>query len=121
VGDRDAMVRVRDAMRDILEPAEHLTVTQTDSLVALTAPDGRTTRLAPDGSKIKDENTGVERRSRWEGGQLISEISGIGPGRMTQTFSVDREPRQLRIVVTIDRGRGQPPRTVTSIYDPDPS
>ena len=87
----DEMARMRDAMRDVINPSDHLVITQTESMVVLTGADGRTTRLSPDGKKIKDENTKIERKTKWDGGKLVSEISGLGPGKMTQTFSVDPE------------------------------
>lgn len=117
--DPDEVARMRDALRDIMEPPDHLTITQTDSMIVITGPDGRTTRLAPDGSKVKDENTKVERRTRWEGGKLISEISGAGPGKITQTFSVDADTRRLRIVAQVEGGRSGQARTITEIYDVD--
>ena len=83
----------------------------------LTGADGRTTRLSPDGKKIKDENTKVERKTKWDGGKLVSEINGLGSGKMTQTFAVDPEGKQLRITVVME-GRGQP-RTITQVYDAD--
>ena len=117
----DEMMRMRDAMRDVMRPPDHLTITQTESMVLVTGADGRTTRLSPDGKKIKDENTNVERKTRWEGARLVSEINGLGRGKMTQTFAIDPETRQLRIVVaTSDGGRTDRPRTITTVYDADP-
>jgi hypothetical protein len=111
--------RMRDAMRDITNPSDHLIITQTESMVVLTTADGRTTRLSPDGKKIKDENTKVERKTRWDGGKLVSEINGLGRGKMTQTFAVDPEGKQLRMIVVMERGRGGQPQTVTQVYDLD--
>jgi hypothetical protein len=117
-GNPEDMARMRDAMRDVTNPSDHLVITQTDSMVVLTGADGRTTRLSPDGKKIKDENTKSERKTKWDGGKLVSEISGLGPGKMTQTFAVDPEGKQLRITVLMEGGRGQP-RTITQVYDAD--
>jgi hypothetical protein len=89
-------------------------------MVVLTGADGRTTRLSPDGKKIKDENTNVERKTKWDGGKLVSEINGLGPGKMTQTFSVDPDGKQLRITLLIEDGRSKEPRTRTQVYDADP-
>jgi hypothetical protein len=36
------------------------------------ARDARTTRLSADGKKIKDESTGMERKTTWENGNLVS-------------------------------------------------
>ena len=108
---------MRDAMRDVMQPSDRLTIVLTDSMILITGGDGRTTRLSPDGKKIKDENTGVERRTKWDGDKLVSEISVLGPGNMTQRFDVDRASRQLRVSVQMEGGRARQPRTVTHIYD----
>jgi hypothetical protein len=118
-GDPEEMARMRDAMRDILSPPDHLTITQTESIVVVTGPDGRSTRLSPDGKKVKDDNTKIERKTRWDGANLVSEINGVGRGKMTQTFAVDPEHHQLRISVQMDGGRSNQPRTVTHVYDSD--
>jgi hypothetical protein len=117
----EAMARMRDAMRDVTNPSDHLTIVQTDSMVVVTGADGRTMRLSPDGKKIKDENTGVERKTKWDGGKLVSEISGLGPGKMTQAFAVDPESHQLRVTVLMEGRGGQSnqPRTITHVYDAD--
>jgi len=130
--DPDAMARMRAAVRDIMQPSDHLTITQSDTMVVITTGEGRTTRLATDGSKVKDENTKIERKTKWDGDKLISEISGAGPGKITQTYSVDPEHHQLRITTSIERsstshgsvpsgveGRGQggQSRTITHVYD----
>ena len=104
----DDMARMRDAMRDITSPSDHLIITQTESMVVLTGADGRTTRLSPDGKKIKDENTKIERKTKWDGGKLVSEINGLGPGKMTQTFAVDPESKQLRMTVVMEGGALRP-------------
>jgi hypothetical protein len=113
------VVRMRDAMRDITTPSDHLTITQSETIVVIAAADGRTTRLSPDGKKIKDDNTKIERKTKWDGVKLVSEINGLGPGKMTQTFAVDAESHQLRIALQIEGGRSSQARTITSVYDAD--
>jgi hypothetical protein len=116
-GDPEAMARMRDAMRDVMGAPDRLTIVQTDSIVSITSDDGRTTRLSPDGKKIKDDNTKIERKTHWDAGKLVSEISGLGPGKVTQTFAVDPEQHQLRIVVQMEGGRSNNARTFTHVYD----
>ena len=116
-GDPEDMARMREAMRDIMSPPDRLTIVQTDSMISITGDDGRSTRLSPDNKKIKDDNTKVERKTKWDAGKLVSEISGLGPAKMTQTFSVDPE-RHLRIVVELEGGRRNAARTTTHVYDP---
>jgi len=116
--DPDETARMREALHSIVQPGDHLTITQTDAMVVLTDQDGRTTRLSPDGKKIKDENTHIERKSRWDGGKLISEITGAGPGKITQTFSVDPDAHRLRIAVQSE-GRDHQQHTLAHVYDAD--
>ena len=123
--DRDATARTRDAMRDIVNPPDHLTIVETDSMIVLTGADGRTTRLSPDGKKVKDENTNIERKTKWDGAKLVSEISGLGSGKITQTFAVDPEHHQLRITAEMENRGGSSSsgqsktRTITSVYEAD--
>ena len=86
---RRRRARMRDAMRDILNPPDHLTIVQTENMVIVTGPDGRTTRLSPDGKKIKDDSTKIERRTKWDGGKLVSEIGGL-PARQGHRDVVGR-------------------------------
>jgi hypothetical protein len=117
---RDEIARMRDAMHDMLEPPDHLTIVQTPAMIVITGADGRTTRLAPDGKKVKDENTKVERKTKWDGPRLVSEISGLGPGgKMTQTFAVDPDSHRLRVSVQMEGGRSGQARTITHVYEPE--
>ena len=119
-GSPEEMMRMRDAMRDVTNPSDHLIITQTESMIVLTGADGRTTRLSADGKKIKDENTKVERKTKWDGGKLVSEIGGLPSGKMTQSFAVDPEGKMLRITVVTEGGRSNQSRTITHVYDADP-
>ena len=129
----EEMARLRDAMRDLTNPSDHLAIAETESMIVITAADGRTTRLSPDGKKIKDDNTGIERKTKWDGGKLVTEISGLGPaGKATQTLAADPETHQLRITVQMEggpaagsggpssgSGPGRGLRTITHVYDDD--
>ena len=116
--DPETAARMRDAMRDITTPSDHLTITKTDTLVVIAAADGRTTRLSPDGKKIKDDNTKIERKTKWDGDKLVSEINGLASGKATQTFSVDPGAHQLKVALQIE-GRNNQSRTITHVYDFD--
>jgi hypothetical protein len=115
----DDVQRMRDAMRAITDPPNHLTITQGDSLVIITTGDGQTTRLSPNGKKIKEENTKIDRKTKWDGGKLVSEINGLGPNTITETYAVDDEHHQLGVTVVMDGSRGQQPVTIHRVYDAD--
>jgi hypothetical protein len=115
-GNPEEIARMREALRVILQPGDQLTITQSDSMILVTDQDGYTTRLSADGKKIKDDNTNIERKTRWEGGTLISEINGAGRGKIIQRFSTQAEAHQLRIAIEIE-GRDNQKRTITQVYD----
>ena len=69
--DPEQAVRVRNAMRDLMNPSDRLTIVQTDSLIIITGSDGRTTRLSPDGKKVKDDSTKFEWKTKWDGAKLV--------------------------------------------------
>jgi hypothetical protein len=115
--DPEQTARAREAMKDILNPPAHLTIVQPENMIIITGPDGRTTRLSPDDKKIKDESTKIERRTKWDGGKLVSEISGLGTGKIVESYSVDAERHQLH--VTIRRDNDRRPLTINRVYDAD--
>ena len=107
---------MRDAMRQEMQAPDHMTVVLSGTTVIITTPDGHTTRLSTDGSKIKDDSTGVERKTKWDAGKLVSEVNGLGRGKITETYSVDTEAKQLRIKLDID---GPRKTSQTRVYDLD--
>jgi hypothetical protein len=112
--------RRRDAVRDILEAPDRMTITQTESMVIITTGDGKTTRLSIDGMKIKDESTGIERKTHWQGGSLVSEISGAGSGKITETYAVNAERHQLTVTLAV-AGSGNTERPpLHRVYDFNP-
>ena len=118
-GNPEDAQRMRDAMRDVLNPPDRLTIVQTASMIVITTGDGRVTRLAPDGTKIKDDNTKIERKTRWDAGKLVSEVSGLGPGKITETYAIEPEHRQLLVTVAMDNSRMPQPMTQHRVYDAD--
>jgi hypothetical protein len=106
--------RMRAAMRDLTSPPDHVTIVQAGTMILITGADGRTTRLSPDGKKIKDESTKIERKTVWTGGKLVSEINGLGNGKITETYSADPDHHQLRVAVQIERRPA-----IVHIYDAD--
>ena len=111
------MQRLRDAARDIRNPPDQITIIDTGTMILITAKDGRVTRLSPDGKKIKDENTKVERKTKWESGKLVSEVTGLGPGKITETYSGDPEHHQLLVSVTVENPRMPKPIVDHRVYD----
>lgn len=100
-----------------MNPPAHLIIVQTESMIVVTGPDGRTIRLSPDGKKIKDEATKLDRKTKWDGEKLVSEITGLAGAKITEAYSADPERHQLHVVVVYENDRR--PRTVNRVYDAD--
>ena len=115
--DPEQSARQREALRDITDAPSHLTIVQTVSMVVVTTAEGRTTRMSPDNRKIKDESTGVERKSRWEGARLVSEISGLPRAKFTETYAID--PERGGLIVTLQADGRQQAVTMKRVYDRD--
>ena len=113
----DATKRMRDAMRDIMTAPENLTIVQTQSMIVVTSGDGRVTRLSADGKKIKDENTGIERRTKWDAGKLVSEVTGLGSGKIIETYAIDPERHQLLVTLAIESPRPARATPERRVYD----
>jgi hypothetical protein len=112
----EAAQRMRSAVRDEMTAPDHMTIVQTDTTIIITTMDGRTTRLSTDGKKVKDDSTGIERKTKWDGGKLVSEVNGLGSGKITETYSVDAELKQLRVALAVD---GPRKTSLTRVYDLD--
>jgi len=112
--------RMRAAMRDEMTPPEQMTIVQSESMILMTSQDGRTLRLSPDGKKVKDENTKIERKTKWDGGRLVSEVNGLGRGKITETYTVDPETHRLTVSLLIEGGGNNQARTLNRVYDPTP-
>ena len=105
-----------EAVRDIIDAPERLTIAQTESLIIITTSDGRTTRLSPDGKKIKDESTGFERKTRRESGRIVSEITG-GPSKIVETYAIDPEHHRLTVTLQVDNPKLPNGGVTHRVYD----
>lgn len=106
-------------MRDLTTAPERLTIVQTDTTIIITTNDGRTTRLAPNGKSIKDANSRIERKTKWDSGKLVSEITGPAGNTATERYWVDAATHQLHVQLLIPN-RGTDPLTLNRLYDADP-
>ena len=113
---QETQQRMRDALRQEMQAPDHMTIVASDTTIIITTPDGHTTRLSTDGKKIKDDSTGIERKSKWDAGRLVSEINGLGRGKITETYSIEGDPKQLRVKLEVD---GPRKTTQTRVYDLD--
>jgi len=104
------------SMRSYLEAPTELMITQTDKEIAVLDKDGRLRALHPDGQKYKDDS-GAEVQARWDKDHLIVETKPAQGPKVTETFGLAGEKRQLVVTVRFDSQR-LGPITVKRVYDP---
>src|SRR5712691_73729 len=119
-GSPEEQRRRAEALRTIMEAPERLTITRTESLVIMTDGDGRTTRLSPDGKKIKDDSTGIEQKTRWDGTKLVTDITGAVPARITETYTIDQEHGRLNVTIQTENSRAPNAGVMHRVYDRQP-
>lgn len=93
--------RMRDAMRPLFEPPDEMTIDDSDPQAIVMESDVVTRTLRPDGRKHEDADD-VDVRTRWDKQRLVVETARKDHPRLTETFTVTPDPRQLEVEITID-------------------
>jgi hypothetical protein len=110
----------REAMRAVLEPAEELTVTQSESEIAVDEKFGRLRRLHPDGKKYKTDNGTAEIKTYWKDAKLVVETKRARGTSAIETW--ERVPDGSRLIVNVRLEGGPGPRLeLKRIYDLAPA
>src|SRR5438093_1375813 len=65
-------------------------------------------------------NKELSDKPQWDAGKLVSEVSGLGPGKITETYAVDPEHHQLMVTVAMENSRMPQPMTQHRVYDAEP-
>jgi hypothetical protein len=111
--------RFSETLRELQTPPARLTIVQNDEMLIITTDEGRTSRLTPNGKKVKDENSGVERTTKWDGVKLVNQLSGLPGGDIQQVYLMDDQVQHRLHVVTTLPNR-QDPKNLTvldRVYD----
>jgi len=106
----------REAMRAIMEPAEELTIAQTQTEIAVEERFGRTRHLHPDGKKYKTDNGTSEIRTSWKEGKLLVETKRARGGSVVETWDLVPDGSRIIVNVKMEGGFG-PGVTLKRIYD----
>jgi hypothetical protein len=111
--------QMRARMGDVLEAPARITIVHSNGSVTVTDNHGRSQRLTTNNKKEKRpvDNRRVEVRAKWDDGRLINE-TWLGDGmKLTETYSLASEWRQLHVAVKLEGSHL--PRSVTfrRVYD----
>jgi hypothetical protein len=120
--DPEKLKAARALIEELMTPPAMLTIGDADGAVTFTESDGRTRTYKTDNRKEKHQvtNATVETRTRWEEGSLVIETELDEGLKVTQTYSVGADPRQLTVLTKLEGGPGRmsrqrPPRR--TVYD----
>jgi hypothetical protein len=106
------------ALRDLMTPTPRLTIAEGDGAVSLTDAEGQVLQLATNGKKEKHVfgSETLETKTKWDGANLVVEISAGGT-RVVRTYAVvlTETTRQLQILTKLARSGND--REIKHVYD----
>ena len=121
-GDKEESAHVKGIIDDIVKPAAGWTIVQDATQLIFTNSDGRTMKFTADG-KEEMHVTGdgeIKSKTRWNGDQLIIEAKYQDGPKVTRTFTVSSDLRQLMIHIKIEGTGVRSETTINQAYDRQP-
>jgi hypothetical protein len=116
--DPDEAKRSNRITKDLLSPADRLTIVQDGPALLVTSGDGRAIKWLSD-NREQERLTGdgaIKSRARWNGAQFtVEEKIQDGP-KVTRTFIASSDTNLLILVLRMDGGDGPGQMTVHHVY-----
>ncbi len=120
--DEQEMQRRRLLAREVLQPPTRLNISVDGDIVSFTDADGRVRKYKTDGKKEKHQfdNGTVETKTKWEPTDLVIETALDNGMKVSQTYAIAPDRRQLVVQTKMEGGHSQdgnerPP--ITHYYD----
>ncbi len=112
----------REKILEILRPSALLTVGETENEFDLTDEQGRKRALFTDGRKLpkSKDNNYQQIAAVWAAGHLTFDGTGPRGEKLTWTFQLARDSRQLIETIAVDNSRIFSPIMIRYTYDPAP-
>jgi len=109
----------RQRMRELLEPADSLTIAQKNAEIDLTDDQNRKRVIYTDGRKLeksKDDNY-QELAAHWEGNVLLTEEKGPHGGKLSRSYELAPDGQQLFETLYMQVGRSSSDVSIRYVYD----
>ena len=109
----------REKMRELVTPARRLTLSMTGAQVDLVDDRDRKRAFMTDGRKLKkskDDNY-QEIAAKFDGNRLVSDEKDPRGNKMSRTFELSEDGRQLYETLHMTVGRNNTPRVIRYVYD----
>ena len=104
----------------LAENPKYLRINQRSDQVVMTDDQNRAVTYYPDGKKHEDKNEDgrkISTKASWEGDSLIAENKLPHGEKMTRTFRVSDDGKQLTIVTRFDAPTLNAPLSIRRVYD----
>jgi hypothetical protein len=109
----------RQKMHELMTPPRTMTMSMTGAEVDLVDDQSRKRAFMTDGRKLqksKDANY-QEIAAKWDGNRLVSDEKDPRGNKMSRTFELSEDGRQLYETLHMTSGRSNTPMTVRFVYD----
>jgi hypothetical protein len=117
---QEEMEQMRAMMQSVIRASEALRIVQDDSTVMVANAEGTLRIHHPDGRKKSYPVEGVgnvESKAKWDDDKLVVELRMDGGIRVTRTYELDEEDRQLHVRVRMEGGQLQRAMDFRRVYD----
>ncbi len=109
----------RQKMRELLTPGHAIRFSMTGAEVDLTDDQNRKRAFMTDGRKLQKSNDAnyQEIAAKWDGRRLVTDEKNPGGGKMSRTFEISYDGRQLYETLHMTAGRNNTPLVIRYVYD----
>jgi hypothetical protein len=97
-----------------------LRIEQDDKQITITDDTGQIRNLYPDGKKHKETGSSGEStaiKTHWDGDRLVAESKLGHSGKLTETYELSRDGKQLDVVSELDNSHLGAPLVIRRVYD----
>ncbi len=97
-----------------------LRVEQDEKQITITSDTGQIRNLYPDGKKHKETDSNGQStaiKAHWDGDRLIAESKLGHSGKLTETYELSRDGKQLYVISQLDNSRLSAPLVIRRVYE----
>jgi len=97
-----------------------LRVEQAAKQVTITDDTGQTRSLYPDGKKHKETDSSGQKttiKTKWDEGRLVTEGKLGHSGKLTETYELSRDGKELIVISQLDNSHLSSPLVIRRVYD----
>jgi len=110
----------REQMSELVRVSDELKIVQKGPEIDVTDSESRVRALFTDGRKIdkpKKDRSQVQVKARWERGTLVTEEKGPGGEKISHTYEITLEGKQMADTLTLESKHLNTPIIVHSVYE----